>query len=104
MKKKSNKKVKRHIKWKAFFIFLFVVIIITSLVYYFWNLPIKNIYITGNESLKDYEIIEIAGLKDYPKMNKYSNKVIEKNIKELDLVDTVKVKKDILGKIKIEIK
>ncbi len=104
MKKKSNKKVKRHIKWKAFFIFLFVVIIITSLVYYFWNLPIKNIYITGNESLKDYEIIEIAGLKDYPKMNKYSNKVIEKNIKELDLVDTVKVKKNILGKIKIEIK
>ena len=92
-RKKRNKKVKRHIKWKSFLIFLCLLFVIAFSFHYLWNLHVKNIFIVGNSILKDYEIIEASGLKEYPKMNKYSKNAIEKNIKELDLVDKVKVKR-----------
>lgn len=103
MKKKRKKKMKRHIKWKAIFMFLFIVFIIYCLCYYFFNLPIKNIYIVGNDVIKDYEIIEVSGLKEYPKLNKYATRTIEKKVTELDLVTHAHVKKNLLGKITIQI-
>ena len=102
-RKKKSKKVKRHIKWKAFLLFLCLLFIITFSFRYLWNLHVKNIYIIGNTVLKDYEIIEVSGLKEYPKLNKYTSNTIEKNIKKLDLVDKVKVKKNLFGAITIKI-
>lgn len=102
-RKKKSKKVKRHIKWKAFLLFLCLLFVIVFGFHYLWNLHVKNIYILGNSILKDYEIIEASGLKEYPKLSKYTSKTIEKNIKELNLVDKVKVKKNLLGKITIKI-
>ncbi len=103
MQKKGKKKVKHHIKWKAFFLFLCVILFLTLAVFYFLEMPVKNIYIVGNEFIKDYQIIEAAGLKEYPKLYKYSKHTLEKNIASLDLVNNVKVKKNLLGKVTIEI-
>ena len=96
-KKKKNKK-------KIIFKILIIIIILGSLIFYFKNMKIKNIYVTGNNNLKDQEIIELAGINNYPNLFQTSSRKIEKKIKLNPLIDSVKVKKTFLGKITINIK
>lgn len=96
-KKKKNKK-------KIILKILIIIIILGSLIFYFKNMKIKNIYVTGNNTLKDQEIIELAGINNYPNLFQISSKKIEKKIKLNSLIDSVKVKKTFLGKITINIK
>lgn len=103
MKKNRKKKVKHRLKIKSFLIFLFIIFIIVLFSYYLFNLPIKNIYIIGNEYLTDNDIIEVANIKNYPKMMKYSAKTLKANISKLDLINSVKIRKNLLGKLTIEI-
>ncbi len=100
---KKKTKIKRHIKWKAFFLFLLICVLLFSLAFYIWNLHVKNILILGTTNIADYEIIEASGLKEYPKFTKYSSRTIAKNIENLDLVATAKVKKNIFGQVTIQI-
>lgn len=96
----ENKKkgIKRLIK------ILIIIILIIGICWYLKNLKIKNIYIKGNDYLKDYEIIELAGIQDYPNIFSISSKKIEKKLKMNKLISSVKVKKNLLGKIVITIK
>lgn len=96
-KKKKNKK-------KIILKILIIIIILGSLIFYFKNMKIKNIYVTGNNNLKDQEIIELAGINNYPNLFQTSSKKIEKKIKLNPLIDSVKVKKTFFGKITINIK
>ena len=96
-KKKKNKK-------KIILKILIIIIILGSLIFYFKNMKIKNIYVIGNNNLKDQEIIELAGINNYPNLFQISSKKIEKKIKLNPLIDSVKVKKTFLGKITINIK
>ena len=96
-KKKKNKK-------KIILKILIIIIILGSLIFYFKNMKIKNIYVTGNNNLKDQEIIELAGIHNYPNLFQKSSRKIEKKIKLNPLIDSVKVKKTFLGKITINIK
>lgn len=96
-KKKKNKK-------KIILKILIIILILGSLIFYFKNMKIKNIYVTGNNILKDQEIIELAGINNYPNLFQTSSKKIEKKIKLNPLIDSVKVKKTFLGKITINIK
>ena len=96
-KKKKNKK-------KIILKILIIIIILGSLIFYFKNMKIKNIYVIGNNTLKDQEIIELAGINNYPNLFQTSSKKIEKKIKLNPLIDSVKVKKTFLGKITINIK
>lgn len=98
MKKKKNNKKKIILK------ILIIIIILGSLIFYFKNMKIKNIYVTGNNTLKDQEIIELAGINNYPNLFQTSSRKIEKKIKLNPLIDSVKVKKTFLGKIIINIK
>ena len=96
-KKKKNKK-------KIILKILIIIIILGSLIFYFKNMKIKNIYVTGNNNLKDQEIIELDGINNYPNLFQTSSRKIEKKIKLNPLIDSVKVKKTFLGKITINIK
>lgn len=96
-KKKKNKK-------KIILKILIIIIILGSLIFYFKNMKIKNIYVTGNNTLKDQEIIELAGINNYPNLFQTSSRKIEKKIKLNPLIASVKVKKTFLGKITINIK
>ena len=96
-KKKKNKK-------KIILKILIIIIILGSLIFYFKNMKIKNIYVTGNNTLKDQEIIELAGINNYPNLFQISSRKIEKKIKLNPLIDSVEVKKTFLGKITINIK
>ena len=96
-KKKKNKK-------KIILKILIIIIILGSLIFYFKNMKIKNIYVSGNNTLKDQEIIELAGINNYPNLFQISSRKIEKKIKLNPLIDSVKVKKTFFGKITINIK
>lgn len=100
----ANKKVKRKLNIKAFIVFALVIYLIVMLVYYFLSMPIKNIYITGNSYVSDNDIIIAAGIKNYPSIIKLNSSKMKKNIKKLDYVDDVKIRRNIFGKLTINIK
>jgi len=100
---KKNKKVKRKLNIKAFIILLLVLYLIGMLFYTFFTMPIKNIYIKNTNFLSDNEIIEVAGIKDYPSIFKLSSKKLEEKILSLELVEKVKVSKKLNGKLIIDI-
>lgn len=96
--KNKKKGIKRLVK------ILIIIIIIVGICWYLKDLKIKNIYIKGNTTLKDYEIIELAGIQDYPNMFSISSRKIEQKLKMNKLISSVKVKKNLFGKIVITIK
>ena len=103
-KKKIKVKVKkRKLSIKKILIFLFVLLISILVIYFISNLPIKNIYIVGNNILSDKEIIELSGLSDYPKFLSITSGNIKKKIKDNIYVKEVKVDKKINGKVYIYI-
>lgn len=96
--KNKKKGIKRLVK------ILIIIIIVIGICWYLKDLKIKNIYIKGNTTLKDYEIIELAGIQDYPNMFSISSRKIEQKLKMNKLISSVKVKKNLFGKIVIIIK
>lgn len=96
--KNKKKGIKRLVK------ILIIIIISIGICWYLKELKIKNIYIKGNTTLKDYEIIELAGIQDYPNMFSISSRKIEQKLKMNKLISSVKVKKNLFGKIVITIK
>lgn len=97
-----KKKKRRVLKVKNILIFFMVVLVIVGAIYYSFKMPVKNIYITGNDILSDDIIINDSKLVNYPSFLLTSSSEIESNIKNNNYVDKVKVKKK-LGNI-IEIK
>ena len=101
---KNVKRVKKKkLNVKALIILLLIIYLIVMLLYTLFTMPIKNIYITGTTLLTDYEVIEAAGIKDYPAIFKTSKSKLEKNISSLELVESVEVKKTLTGKLTINI-
>lgn len=96
-----KKKKKYHVK-RIIVIILFLYLIFIS-GYYLLKKKIKNIYILNTTYINDLDIINAANLKDYPSIVKINKSKAEKNIKKLDLVNDVKIKKSIFGKVTIEI-
>ncbi len=97
------KKTKKHIRFKSVIFLLLLGYLIFMLGMYIYKLPVKNIYIVGNNIVTDQEIIDAAKLKKYPSIHKYSSKKIAKNIKSIELIDKVKVRKSLLGKVTITV-
>ena len=64
---KNKVKKKRRIKYKNVFIFVSVLLVICISLFLLLSLRITNIYMSGNNYLTDDQIIEYAGLSNYPK-------------------------------------
>lgn len=94
---------KRKLNWKRVLILLLILYLIAMLLYTFFTMPIKNIYIKGTNLLTDNDIIEVANLKDYPSIFKISKSKLKKEISSLELVEDVDIKKTITGKLTITI-
>lgn len=103
-KKKIKVKVKkRKINFKRILICLLSIVLIVLLSYYLTKLPIKNIYVVGNEILSDKEIIALSQLEDYPPFLTTSSSNIIKKLKENDYIKDVEVKKKLYNKVYIYI-
>ena len=94
---------KRKLNLKAFIILLLILYLIIMFLYTLFTTKIKNIYILGTNLLTDNEIIEVAGIKDYPSLFEISKSKLEERISSLELVENVKITKTLTGKLTIEI-
>lgn len=100
---KTVVKKKRRIKFKAVFILLLVIIIFGIILLGLLSRPITNIYISGNKVLSDQEIIDIAGLSNYPSTLKNMSIVIKSRLEKNINIMSAKVNKKKLTKVYIEI-
>ncbi len=101
-KKKKKKRLK--LNYKGIFKLIISILFLVLLILYFVKLRIKNIYVEGTTNIKDVEIIEAAGIKEYPAIFKLNISKIKKNILNIPLVEDVKIKRNIFGKITFIIK
>lgn len=104
MAKKKSKK-KRKINKKRVFIFFAVLLFLGVIISKLALTNITNIYIKGNSYLSDQEVIDNAGLKDYPNSLKNLSYSVKKNLEKNKYILSADVHKNIfLNKIYIEIK
>ena len=95
---------KRKIKVKnVLLVLLFLIIILLGLAF-LTDVKINNIVIKGNTLYSDWEIIEKAGLDDYPSSLKTLSRNIEKRLEEDDYIKNVDVERPSLTKVVINIK
>ena len=102
MNKKKGKK-KRKISGKK--VLRFFLLVAAALIAYsiLTHTKISNIYITGNNTLKDQEIIRLAGLEDYPSVVKNGSLIIKKRLKSSNMIIDAKVRIS-FNKVYIEVK
>ena len=99
----KSKKVKKRIRYDRVLLFIIIVIIIIVLSTFLLNLKITNIIIKNNNYLKDQEIIELAGISDYPSSLANSNQKIKQRLLTNIFIKNVKVSKKHLTKVYIEV-
>jgi len=88
---------KRKFKWKVILRLVLLLFLAGMCYMYVQSLPTKHILIRGNDFVSDNEIITAIGYKNYPKLFEKTRKDLEDSIKSIDFVDTVKIKRDLLG-------
>ena len=102
-KKVKVKVKKKKINFKKIFLALIIIALLSLIVTYLIHLPVKNIYITGNNIVPDKEIIEISELNNYPPyINTYFTSIKEKLLKN-DYIKDVNIKRKMINKIYIDI-
>ena len=82
-KKVKIKVKKKKLKVKNILIAFLIIALFSLFVAYILNLPVKNIYINGNNLVSDKEIIKLAELSDYPSFIKTYFMNIETNVKKV---------------------
>ena len=100
-----TKRVKKRIKFKIVPIFIFL--LICALLYFLgtiiYDTNIKNIYIINNNLISDQEIIDLAGLEEYPGFFKVNSKKIKENLKQNKIIKDVKIKRKFFNVLEIYI-
>ncbi len=98
---KKNKK-KKKLKFSGLILIIFLGFLVSLFGYYLWTTPVKEINIKGNNYLKDNYLITYLDLNGKSVLSMSRSK-IKKKLMALDLVNSVKIHKNYLGKITIEI-
>lgn len=99
----AKKKKKRVLKIKNICIFIGILILIIGLIYYILTMPIKNIYIKGNNIISDNEIIDSTNLYQYPSFILTTKKSLIKSIKKNPYIKSVNVNKKLGNVIEIKV-
>ena len=94
---------KKKLRLLPFFIFILVIAIIVFTVLILLDTKVKNIIITGNDIISDEEIINRAGLTNYPSFYKTSTRIMEDKIEDNPLVKSVDIKRDFYHIFNIEL-
>jgi len=98
---KVKKKSKR--KFLLFIVFIIIFVGILFVAWKFLDTNIKNIYIYDNHLLSDKEVIELAGISDYPDFFKTTSLSMRKKIEKSPYIKEVKIKKKFFGEVHIYI-
>ena len=94
---------KKKLRLLPFLIFIIVITVIVFVCLFILDTKVKNIIITGNEVLSDDDIIELAGLTDYPSFYKTLNITMKNNIKENPLIKSVDINRSFYHIIEINV-
>lgn len=97
------KKKKIKLKIKNILICLVIISVILFIFYYILMLPINNIYVKGNEIIKESEILNLAKLDEYPSFLLTSVREVKNNIKKNKYIKDVNINKKLGNKIYIKI-
>ena len=102
-KKQTPAKKKRKILYGRIFLALFLLFVMIYLLILLIPQKIQTIHVSGNEFLTDQEVIEIAGLEDYPStFTNYSYK-IKKTLEDSDYIENASVSKNLFYEVNIKI-
>lgn len=93
---------KRKIRYDRILILFLILVGIVGCFILIFSIKIKNIYISNNNYLTDQEIIEIAGISDYPSTVQNLSFQIEKRLEQNIFIKEASVKKTI-SKVYIEV-
>ena len=100
----ARKKVKKRLNIKRLIVFILFIYLLISGIKRVFNEPIRNIIISGNYLVSDYDIIEKAGIKDYPSIMKLNTNKIKNQIKENPLINEVEIKRNLHFQLFIKVK
>ena len=101
----KSKNRKRKLNKKRLFIVLILFFLLSFIIVKVFNSNIKNIYVKGNEFLTDQEIIDIAGIEDYPtSINNLSVTLESRLEKNQYILEADVTKSNLTSKITIEVK
>ena len=91
----NEKRIKKKLKIKIvpLLIALLILAIFVGIIYFISLLPIKNIYVKGNNYLTDQEIIEMAKIENYPSYITTFSSKIKRRINKSPYIKKVSVKK-----------
>ncbi len=95
---------KRKLNIKKILIFLLVLYLVGSFFYYILKFPIKNIYVENNNYLTDQEVIDIAGIRNYPSFILTTNFKIRSKLLKNNLIEKGSIKRKINGTTILNIK
>ena len=100
---RHGKKVKKvKVRYGRIILVLIILFLIIYSIFTYIKIPIKNIFISGNTLIKDQEIIDIAGISNYPSILSFTSYGIEQKLEKNILIKDAKVKKQ-FRKITIKI-
>ena len=88
---KKEKKIK--IRYGRIMICLSLIFLIIYLIFNYINIPVRNIFISGNSSISDQTIIDLADLSDYPSILSFTSYGLEKKLEKNIYIDEAIVKK-----------
>lgn len=91
--RKKEKRVKRKFNPLKFLSFVAFIIICYFFTMYLLDIKTKNIVVLNNSYYSDEEIIETAGIENYPKFLALNTNKIKKKLLKLDLIENVTIKK-----------
>lgn len=98
---KQKKKVK--VRFDRIFLFLLFLAALGFGIYGLFHLRISNIYIKGNQYLTDQQIIELAGISNYPSTFQNTSRKLEKRLASDTYIKSAKVSKNWFTKVTITV-
>lgn len=99
-----KKRVRKKFNFGKFILFILIICLSYFGIKYLCSIKTKNIIIVNNNYYSDEEIIETAGIEDYPKFITLSRKKIKNKLSSLDLIEDVEIKKEFGFVLRITIK
>ena len=106
MKKNEKEETKVAVKKIKIVNILIVLLLFYIIGFYTYKVvvaPINNIFVVGNKYLTDQEIIDIAGIRNYPSFILTTKYNIKKKLLKNHLIDEVKIKKSFGRILTIEV-
>lgn len=94
---------KKRVKISRLLILIVVLVSLFSAIYFYVNTPIRNIIVNGTTHIRDDELLELAGIIDYPSFWFVRRSSVEEKLLSHPLVESVEVRKEFFNVIRIDV-